>query len=67
MIKRPLWQDRIEQAWTKRRVVWLAGPRRVGKTTLARSLPDVTYFDCDLPRVRKDAEDTEVMDCGCLR
>jgi len=59
IIDRPLWRVRIEQEWRDRRVVWLAGPRRLGKTTLARSLPNVTYFDCDLPSVRRDANDTE--------
>jgi len=58
-IDRPLWRSRIEQEWRERRVVWLAGPRRLGKTTLVRSLPDIAYFDCDLPSVRRDAEDTE--------
>lgn len=58
-IDRPLWRGRIEQEWRERRVVWLAGPRRLGKTTLVRSLPDIAYFDCDLPSVRRDADDTE--------
>lgn len=31
----------------------------MGKTTLARQLEGVEYFDCDLPSVRRDAEDTE--------
>jgi predicted AAA+ superfamily ATPase len=58
-VDRPLWRDRIEQQWRERRIVWLAGPRRLGKTTLVRSLPDIDYFDCDLPRVRRDADDAE--------
>jgi predicted AAA+ superfamily ATPase len=58
-IDRPLWRDRIEGEWRERRIVWLAGPRRLGKTTLVRSLPDASYFDCDLPSVRRDADDTE--------
>lgn len=58
-IDRPLWRSRIEQEWRERRVVWLAGPRRLGKTTLVRSIPDVDYFDCDLPSVRRDADDVE--------
>jgi len=59
MINRPDWRHHIEQAWSERRIVWLAGARRLGKTTLVQSLPDVRYFDCDLPRVRRDAEDIE--------
>ena len=31
----------------------LAGVRRVGKTCLCQSLPDIEYFDCELPRVRR--------------
>jgi len=40
MVKRPLWLERIAQAWTRRSIVWLSGVRRAGKTTLARMLPD---------------------------
>jgi uncharacterized protein len=58
-IPRACWQQRIEDAWHERRIVWLSGPRRLGKTTLARTLGDVEYFDCDLPSVRRDADDTE--------
>ena len=58
-IVRTCWRQRIEDAWRERRIVWLSGPRRLGKTTLARTLPDVEYFDCDLPSVRRDADDTE--------
>lgn len=59
MIKRAVWIQKIEKAWQARRIVWLAGPRRLGKTTLAHQLQDVEYFDCDLPSVRRDADDTE--------
>ena len=58
-ILRACWRQRIEDAWADRRIVWLSGPRRLGKTTLARTLPEVAYFDCDLPSVRRDADDTE--------
>ncbi|MBI2206155.1 MAG: ATP-binding protein [Candidatus Rokubacteria bacterium] len=33
--------------------MWLSGVRRSGKTTLARSLPDAEYLDCELPSVRR--------------
>jgi hypothetical protein len=39
--------------------VWLSGVRRVGKTTLCRSLPRTDYFDCELPRTRRMLEDPE--------
>jgi predicted AAA+ superfamily ATPase len=56
---RPQWIQRIEDAWRRRSIVWLPGVRRVGKTTLCRSLPDVEYFDCELPRVRRQLEEPE--------
>lgn len=31
----------------------------MGKTTLARSLDRVRYFDCELPGVRRRVEDVE--------
>lgn len=34
-------------------MLWLAGVRRVGKTCLCQTLPDIEYFDCELPRVRR--------------
>ncbi|MDR7524722.1 MAG: DUF4143 domain-containing protein [Armatimonadota bacterium] len=50
---------RLEEAWRSRSVVWLAGVRRAGKTVLCQSLPDVEYFDCELPRVRRQLQDPE--------
>lgn len=60
MWSRPYWVSRIEEAWAgPRSVLWLSGVRRVGKTTLCRSLPDIEYFDCELPRHRRALEDLE--------
>jgi predicted AAA+ superfamily ATPase len=59
MVRRPHWTAQIEAAWRRKSVVWLSGVRRVGKTTLCRALPDVTYFDCELPSVRRDLDDPE--------
>ena len=59
MVRRHYWIDRIEQAWGKRSIVWLAGVRRVGKTHLCQSLPETEYFDCELPRTRRMMEDPE--------
>jgi predicted AAA+ superfamily ATPase len=59
MIPRPVWAGRIAAAWRRRPVVWLAGVRRVGKTTLCRSLADTAYFDCELPSVRRQLSDPE--------
>jgi hypothetical protein len=46
--------------------VWSKGVRRVGKTSLARTLDDIEYFDCELPRVRRAMEDSEEF-LGSLR
>jgi hypothetical protein len=59
MYPRPFWIERILSAWQRRSVVWLKGVRRAGKTVLARSLPATEYFDCELPRTRRDMEDPE--------
>lgn len=60
MIKRTLWLTLIQQAWTRRSIVWLSGVRRVGKTTLARMLPDAVYMNCDLPSTLRALEDPEL-------
>src|SRR3989339_1221194 len=59
MYKRPFWIQRIEQAWKNRSIVWLSGVRRVGKTTLAKMLPDTVYLNCDLPSVCRRLTDPE--------
>jgi predicted AAA+ superfamily ATPase len=65
MVRREFWVNRIEAAWERRSVIWLSGVRRVGKTCLCQSLgekPDrapLEYFDCDLPRARRQMEDPE--------
>lgn len=59
MKKRTFWIEKIDKAWERRSVIWLSGVRRVGKTFLSRSLADVEYFDCELPRVRVMLEDAE--------
>ena len=53
MVQRHFWSTLLQQAWRERSVVWLAGVRRVGKTCLCQSLPNIEYFDCELPRVRR--------------
>jgi predicted AAA+ superfamily ATPase len=60
MIERPLWLERVRQAWTQRSVVWLSGVRRVGKTTIARMLPEAVYLNCDLPSAVRALEDPEL-------
>jgi predicted AAA+ superfamily ATPase len=59
MVIRRQWLQLIDAAWKERPLVWLSGVRRAGKTCLGRSLPDVTYFDCELPRVRQAMADPQ--------
>ena len=56
MIHRAYWIDLVEKAWRHRSVIWLSGVRRSGKTCLCKTLPDVEYFDCELPRTRRMME-----------
>ena len=62
MIDRPFWIDRIEKAWSEASIVWLAGVRRSGKTTLAKSLGSdrLHYINCDLPAVADMVADPEL-------
>ena len=59
MVQRRFWLEQISRAWQQRSVVLLAGVRRVGKTYLCQSLPGIEYFDCELPRERRQMEDPQ--------
>jgi hypothetical protein len=59
MIDRPIWNQRLAAAWKQASIVWLAGPRRTGKTVLAQSLTDAVYLNCDLPSVAERLRDPE--------
>jgi len=60
MIKpRHYWLALIERCWEKKSVLWLSGVRRAGKTFLCKSLPNIQYFDSELPRTRRLMEDPE--------
>ena len=58
-IKRLFWQNLIEEAWQRKNIIWLMGVRRVGKTSLCKSINDIHYFDCERPRVRALMTDPE--------
>jgi uncharacterized protein len=60
MVDRPFWTSRIRRAWRGRAIVWLAGVRRAGKTTLARMLPSSVYLNCDLPSTARRLDDPEL-------
>ncbi len=59
MIDRPFWTERLAAGWKQASIVWLSGPRRVGKTVLAQSLPDAEFLNCDLPGVAERLRDPE--------
>ena len=59
MVDREFWRNRIETSWKHRSILWLSGVRRVGKTCLCQTLPNIEYFDCELPRVRRLMEDPQ--------
>jgi len=59
IIKRSFWIKKIDNAWKEKNIIWLHGVRRVGKTFLCRSLKNVEYFDCELPRTRRIFDDPE--------
>lgn len=59
MVHRTFWLELLKTAWSRKSVLWLSGVRRVGKTFLCQSIPDIEYFDCELPRVRRQMESPE--------
>jgi hypothetical protein len=69
MVERPFWVSRIETAWTQAPVVWLAGVRRAGKTTLVQSLGQdrILYVNCDLPTAGDMVADPELFFRNCER
>ncbi len=56
MVQRSFWLEVIENSWKIKPVVWLAGVEGSGKTSLCQNLPDVEFFSCDLPEVRRNTE-----------
>ncbi len=69
IVERPFWVERIEEAWKEAPVVWLAGVRRVGKTTLVQSLgaDRILYINCDLPVAADMVADPELFYRDCDR
>lgn len=59
MFPRPFWLDRLARAWRQAPIVWLTGPRRVGKTVLTRQVPQAVFLNCDLPSVADRLADPE--------
>lgn len=67
MIERLFWIKRIEMAWKQAPIVWLAGVRRSGKTTLAQNLGSdrIYYLNCDLPAVADLVANPELFYRSC--
>ena len=61
MVTREFWLAKLKHVWERVPIAWLAGVRRVGKTTLVRSLPeaDCRYVNCDSPRAAEAVADPE--------
>lgn len=59
-VARSFWLSRLTRAWAQAPIVWLTGVRRVGKTTLARSIEGAELLNCDLPSVARRLADPEV-------
>lgn len=69
MVRRSYWIAAVEELWREKSIVWLSGVRRAGKTFLCKSLPDIEYFDCELPSTRRALEFPEsfLRDLGSRR
>jgi hypothetical protein len=59
MIRRDFWINCVQEAWKLASLIWLTGVRRVGKTTLAHSLGEMLYLNCDLRDVARALEKPE--------
>ncbi len=66
---RPFWLSRLEAAWQQVPIAWLAGVRRSGKTTLAKSLGEdrALYVNCDLPVTGERVRDPALFLSQCDR
>lgn len=53
MRNRSFWFRKVEEAWQRGNSVWLSGVLRSGKSSIVQNLPQVEYFDCTLPSVRR--------------
>jgi predicted AAA+ superfamily ATPase len=56
-------------SWLETPIVWLAGVRRAGKTTLAQSLGQerIAYINCDLPVTKDIVADPELFYRNCTK
>jgi predicted AAA+ superfamily ATPase len=59
-IKRPYWENLLLESWSKKSIVWLAGVRRTGKTTLGKSLDGFSYFNCDDTEIQENLKNPKL-------
>jgi len=59
MVKRSFWVNLLESAWANSSILWLSGVPGSGKSSLCQDLGDVEYFDCSIPRIQMQMEDSE--------
>jgi predicted AAA+ superfamily ATPase len=57
MIKRHFWLKKIDSLLSKRSLLWLHGVRRSGKTFLLKSIPGISYYDCEIIGVKRTVQD----------
>lgn len=67
MIERPFWHEKIQESWSKVPLVWLSGPRRIGKTSLVKSITSSEFLNCDLPSVQDRLENPELFYSQCSK
>lgn len=56
MKNRSFWFRKVEESWQHGNAVWFSGLPSSGKSLIAQNLPQVEYFDCTLPSVRRALE-----------
>ncbi len=58
MITRSFWAKKIHELWKEKNIIWIAGVRRAGKTTICESM-NLPIYDCELGSVRRILDDPE--------
>jgi len=59
MVKRSFWAKLLETATARNSVIWLTGVPGSGKSSLCQGFGDIEYFDCTIPKIRMEMEDSE--------
>jgi predicted AAA+ superfamily ATPase len=59
MVKRSFWIKLLESAWASSSILWLTGVPGSGKSSLCQGFGDIEHFDCTIPKIRLEMEDSE--------